>query len=190
MDSTTIQTVINIAVSAGVALITTFGAIPVAQRFSKRQSLEQIYDEKLEELQVLYIETKTHIEAEVNDWWIAIEHGSGNGPVCTYVYPIDKIVMLAERYEPSLSKDLEQVKRVVSILRSNNDPESYIPEEAYYYQYILNASSDFSKADENLKNKFKEINQKYAGKGSSSLLLPSKRSTSFRFSNQGQIHPN
>ncbi len=143
MDSTTIQTVINIAVSATVAFITTFGAIPVAQRFSKKQSLEQIYDEKLEELQVLYTETKTHIEAEVNDWWIAMEFGSEKAPICTYAYPIDKIVMLAERYEPNLSKDLEQVKRAIYILRSNNNPESYIPEKDYYDQHIINASHDF-----------------------------------------------
>ncbi|HVB26056.1 MAG TPA: hypothetical protein VNG51_29215 [Ktedonobacteraceae bacterium] len=171
MDAAIAQTIIGAAIGAIVTLIATF----VSQHLSKKQNLEQKYDEKLEEIQHLYIEVKKHIEEELYAWWVEMEHGGGNQPSRVYVYPIDKLIMLTERYEPSLSKDIEQVRWIIERLRGNDDPDTWLSAEEYYHQYIKEI--DFPKTEENLAIKFKEINQKYYHQRSSKKPLPSKRIT-------------
>lgn len=165
MDIALAQTIISAAVGAILALITTF----LAQRLSKQQNLEQENDNGLKELQDLYIDVKMQIDEEIRSWWINMEYGDEKGPKpSTYVYPIDKLRMLTERYEPSLNKDIEQVVGIIQILRGNDDPEEWMPPEAYYRQYIERIV--FSKTKENLATKFKEINHGYYQKRNSKAM--------------------
>jgi len=98
MDIALAQNIISAATGALIALITVF----LTQTLSKKQILEQDYDKALEELQKNYLDVEVHIEEEIRGWWINMEYGNGNGPKPKkYIYPIDKMRMLAERYEPS-----------------------------------------------------------------------------------------
>lgn len=169
MDIAIAQTIIGAAIGATVTLI----AIFITQHLSKKQILEQNYDDKLEEIQNLYIEVKTHLEAEIYDWWITMEHGSGEINYKNYVYPIDKLLILTQRYEPSLTEDIQEILEIIQILKGNNDPDDWIPLEEYYHLYILKI--DFSKTKESLANKFKAINQKYYQKRSQKKLPSSKK---------------
>jgi hypothetical protein len=58
---------------------------------------------------------------------------SEKGPkLSTYIYPIDKMRMLAQRYEPNLNKDIEQVANVILILEGNEDPDTWMMPRASY----------------------------------------------------------
>lgn len=161
-----IISLLNIAIPAGVAFITTL----LTLRFSKRHSQEQDYDMAMEVLQNLYIDAEMHITDEINEWWINMEHGDAKGPkLSKYIYPIAKMKMLAQRYEPGLNKDIEQMEGVIHILRGNNDPDSWVPEKEYYYLEIQHI--EFSKIRESFEKKFEIINQQhYQKKGVKSLL--------------------
>lgn len=164
MDQTGISLICAV-ISAFVALITTI----LTLRFSKKHSLEQDYDKALEELQKLYLGVKTHIEEKIRSWWINMEYSNGKGPQpSTYIYPIDHMRMLAERYEPNLDKDIEQVANVIQILEGNDDPDPWVPPRQYYYEAI--EPIKFSEISESIEEKFKVINQKYNQKRNRKFL--------------------
>src|SRR2546423_11498974 len=107
---------VSVGISAVVAFLTTL----ITLRSSRKQSLEQDYDKALEELQKIYLDVEVHIKEEIRGWWINMDYGNGDGPKPKkYIYPIDKMRMLAERYEPSLNEDIKQIANVIGILRGN-----------------------------------------------------------------------
>jgi hypothetical protein len=164
--------VLSVVIPAGVAFITTY----LTLRFSKRHSQEQDYNKSMEELQKLYIDAEMHIDEEFEDWWINIEYGNEKGPPPRkYVYPIAKMRMLAQRNEPGLSRDIEQIERVVQILRGNNDPEAWVPAKEYYYREIKGIK--FSTIRDRFAKKFEVINQEYFQERGGKSLLTAKFDT-------------
>jgi hypothetical protein len=147
---------VSVGISAVVALITTL----ITLRSSRKHSLEQDSDKALEELQNIYLDVKLNIKEEIDSWWINMEYGDEDGPQTSkYIYPIDKMRILVERYDPSFSEDVERIANVIWYLRGNNDPEDQILPQHYYYEYIKKIQ--FSEISESIEKKFKVINQEY-----------------------------
>src|SRR5207302_1693195 len=89
--------------------------------------------------------------------------------ICAGISAIVALITTALTLRSSKKQDLEAIQ----ILRGNDDPEDWMPLEAYYHQSITGIN--FSKTEENLAIKFKEINEKYYQKRSSKSLLRAKK---------------
>jgi len=172
LDSSLVATTIG----ALAALLGSFGATFFAQWLAQKQDTEKKYKEKIEEMQELAIQVKSWVEFETYQWWLEYEHNSDREKN-TLECPIDRLTMLADRYEPSLNKSILEIGKEISYIK-NGDLDMF--EQGLtvqgYYDVIKGCYDRYNTAYNTMNSIFKQINMKSSKKGVVKLTTPTDNS--------------
>jgi hypothetical protein len=160
VDSNFISALIGAVVGGSLALVGSFGAIYLHQRVAQTQAEHRQYQEKIEEMQELAIQVRQWMDFEFTQWWWLrydkVPRGK-NSLAC----PIARLVLLADRYEPTLSPSIAAMKEVVAqfeqvqveVYLAVTDLPTLFDEMRGYYER-------FKVADQAMKAVFQPINQR------------------------------
>jgi len=113
VDSNFISALIGAVAGGSLALVGSFGAIYLHQRVAQTQAEHRQYQEKTEEMQELAIQVRQWMDFEFTQWWWLRYDKVPRGKN-TLACPIDRLGLLADRYEPALSTSIAAMREVVS----------------------------------------------------------------------------
>lgn len=113
MDSNFISALVGAVAGGSLALVGSFGAIYLHQRVAQTQAEHRQYQEKTEEMQELAIQVRQWMDFEFTQWW-GLRYNKVPRGKNTLACPIDRLVLLADRYEPALRTSLSAMKEVVA----------------------------------------------------------------------------
>jgi hypothetical protein len=113
VESNFISALVGAVAGGSLALAGSFGAIYLHQRGAQTREEHRQYQAKTEEMQELAIQVRQWMDFEFTQWWW-LRHDKVPRGKNTLACPIDRLVLLADRYEPSLSASISAMKEVVS----------------------------------------------------------------------------
>jgi hypothetical protein len=161
VDSNFISALVGAVAGGLLALAGSFGAIYLQQRVAQTREEQRQYQEKTEEMQELAIQVRQWMDFEFTQWWWLRYDKIPRGKN-TLACPIDRLGLLADRYEPALSTNILEMKESVSqcehlkveVYLAVTDLPTLFDEIRGYYER-------FKAADQAMEAVFQPINQRF-----------------------------
>ena len=164
MDSNFISAFVGAVVGGSLTLVGSFGAIYLHQRVTHTHEEHRQYQAKTEEMQELAIQVRQWMDFEFTQWWW-LRHDKVPRGKNTLACPIDRLVLLADRYQPSLSASISEMKEVVSQFE-HVKVEVYlaVTDLPTLFEEIRGDYERFKVADQAMEAVFQPINQQFGHK--------------------------
>jgi len=162
VDNNFISALVGAVAGGSLALAGSFGAIYLHQRVAQTREEHRQYQEKTEEMQELAIQVRQWMDFEFTQgWWLRydkVPRGKN-----TLACPIDRLGLLADRYEPALSTNISAMKEAVSQFEHVKvEVHLAVTDLPTLFDEIRGSYERFKAADQAMEAVFQPINHQFS----------------------------